>query len=289
MTTSKKKSRKNSSPPLPNLPTTENLKSFWTTSDRAAWAGTIVTGIGIFGALIFNALSLKEATNQRRASYQPDLVITHTLVNLKVACSNNRAEGKVDIQYSPDLKHWSNDQFKLQVINVGKGAARDIGYLWNAGTKEQLDKLKSYGIEPPNGTTELQYNGTVFPYYSPDTIVNQDFVLTPDQGKASEIVPSPYLNAELTFQTVAYINKFGCSRFSNHPPLKGPILDIQYHDIERNYFHAEFEANYFPYAAIKSDITKDGSGTLLLPYEIRMMSRGERSHQAAWQEPIKGL
>lgn len=289
MTTLKKKSKEKSPPRPPNLPTAESSKSFWTHSDKATWVGTIVTGIGIFGALIFNALSLKEATNQRRASYQPDLVITHTLVNLKVTCANNRAEEKVDIQYSSDLKNWSSAPFKLQVINVGKGAARDIGYLWNAGTKEQLDKLKSYGIESPNGATGLQYNGTVFPYYTPDTIVNQDFVLTPDQGKTSELVPSPYLNVELIFQTVAYINKFGCSGFSNHPPLKGPILDIQYHDIERNYFHAEFEANYFPYAAIKSDIAKDGSGTLLLPYEIRMARRGERSHQAAWQEPINGL
>lgn len=288
MPTKKNKSQNKKSIPKPKLQIEEDSRSFWTSSNNATWAGTVVATLGLIGALVFNGFALTEATNQRRASYQPDLAITHTLVKLKVTCVNNQADEKIEILTAQDPKHWSNESIKLQVINLGKGAARDIGYLWNAGTIEQLAKLKSYGIEQSSNPTELRYNGVAYPHYAPETIMNQDFVLTPDQGKFFEIYPSPYLAAELIFQTAAQIKKFGCINFSNHPALRGPILDIQYHDIERNYFHAEFETNYFPYDARTFDLNIDGSGTLILPYEIRLMSRGTRRHQAAWQESING-
>ena len=88
-------------------------------------------------------LTARHIARQRKDAYRPDLTFSHTRV-YAYACGD---DGKITIPetwYNKEKKEENSlPKFKIEVYNVGFGAAKDITILWESSIEEWVDDVNA--------------------------------------------------------------------------------------------------------------------------------------------------
>lgn len=217
----------------------------------------LFSGLGFIAltyTIILQVESIKELKKQRESTYRPELYVGEKSIELYYKTSDG-----THFTFESSNVKGSVRSPRLDVYNLGSGAAKAVVFSWDFDVKAIIDQISE--ISEGFCTVESSSHGSVYvkiPSLNLETLsmsgrggqnFNSNFILPASFGTATTTIGTPYVY-DLLFVVFhcccfEYFVKKGRKGISSYwEKFLCPTLKITYLDIQNNFFEKTFEIKY---------------------------------------------